>query len=144
MQWVSWFRQFVKFWIGDILGKMTMRVLIIDDEAVILEMICKMLAKEGCDVLVNPNGVEGLRLIRDESKIDILITDIIMSEKEGMEIIHEIERDFSHIRILAISGKLKYLPIAKVMGADLTLDKPFSKQELFSAIHQLSKYSLTS
>ncbi|MCK4986169.1 MAG: response regulator [Desulfobacterales bacterium] len=120
-----------------------MRVLVIDDTAEIREMINKMLSVEGYDVLEAANGKEGMQIISNEPEIDLVITDLIMPEKEGIETIREIKQDYSHIRILAISGGGKidsqnYLAIAKGMGADLTLSKPFVKQDLLKAVQELS------
>ena len=120
-----------------------MRVLVIDDTAEVREMIGKMLSDEGYDVLEAANGKEGMQIISSEPEIDLVITDLIMPEKEGIETIREIKQDYSHIRILAISGGGKidaqnYLAIAKGMGADLTLSKPFVKQDLLKAVQELS------
>ena len=120
-----------------------MRVLVIDDTAEVREMIGQMLSGEGYDVLEAANGKKGMQIISSDPKIDIVITDLIMPEKEGIETIREIKQDYSHIRILAISGGGKidsqnYLAIAKGMGADLTLSKPFVKQDLLKAVQELS------
>ncbi len=120
-----------------------MHILVIDDTAEVREMISKMLSGEGYDVLEAANGKEGMQIISSEPEIDLVITDLIMPEKEGIETIREIKQDYSHIRILAISGGGKidsqnYLAIAKGMGADLTLSKPFIKQDLIDAVKKLT------
>jgi len=119
-----------------------MRVLVIDDDVDVREMICKMLAGEDYDVLAAANGKEGMEIIKSEPEINIVITDLIMPEKEGIETIQEIKRDFPHIRILAISGGGRgsaqdYLALAKGMGANLTLNKPFVKHELLKAVNEI-------
>ena len=119
-----------------------MRILVLDDENEILEMITKMLNEEGYDVITAVNGIEGLKLLNRESNIDLVISDIIMPEKEGIETMREIKRDFPYIKILAISGgggggAQDYLNLAKGLGADLALKKPFVKQELLDAVHKL-------
>ncbi len=119
-----------------------MRVLIIDDDTQVRGMIYKMLNEEGHEILVAANGEEGMQIIKSEPEIDLVITDLIMPEKEGIETIMEIRQDFSHIRILAISGGGRidakgYLSMAKQLGADLTLAKPFVKQELIEAVQEL-------
>ncbi len=120
-----------------------MRILIIDDEANIREMISTMLASEEYELLNAENGLEGLKILRKNSDVDIVITDIIMPEKEGLETIREIKKDFPRIKILAISGGGKidpsmYLHIAKSMGAEDTLGKPFVKRDLLAALEKLS------
>ena len=64
-----------------------MRILVVDDEAEVLEMIRTMLDLEGSDTLVASSGKECMQIIKNEPEIDILITDIIMPDKEGLEII---------------------------------------------------------
>jgi len=119
-----------------------MSVLIIDDDTEVRGMIYKMLNEEGYEVLEAANGEEGMQIIRSESEIDLVITDIIMPDKEGIETIIEIKQDFSQIKILAISGGGKFgaqycLNAAKTLGADLTLGKPFVKQELLDTVQVL-------
>lgn len=119
-----------------------MRILIIDDDAEIRDMVCRILSDENYETFAAANGKEGLELLSESSNFDIVITDLIMPEKEGIETIREIKKDFSHIKILAISGGGKdsaegYLQIAKGVGADLTLCKPFIKQDLLEAIKKI-------
>ncbi|MGP8330522.1 MAG: response regulator [Methanosarcinaceae archaeon] len=119
-----------------------MRILVIDDDNEILEMISRMLNDEGYEVITAVNGQAGLQLLNRESNIALVITDLIMPKKEGIETIREIKRDFSQIRILAISGGGRgsaedYLALAKNLGADLALKKPFVKRKLLEAIREL-------
>ena len=119
-----------------------MRILVIEDDPEVREMVYKMLKKEGYEVVEAGNGKEAFELLSIDPKIDLVITDIIMPEKEGIETIIELKRDYPHIKILAISGGGKgsaqnYLAIAKKFGADLTLSKPFVKQELLEAVQEI-------
>ena len=119
-----------------------MRILVIDDDNDVRQLICRMISSEGYETLEASNGKEGMKLIRSEPKIDLVITDLIMPEQEGIETIKELKRDFPHIKILAISGGGKidaqdYLAIAKGMGADLALSKPFIRQDFLDAIQKL-------
>jgi len=119
-----------------------MRILVIDDDKEVRELICIMLRSEGYEVFEASNGSEGIKVIKKEPEFDIVITDLIMPEKEGIETISEIRNEYPNIKILAISGggkggTLNYLTIAKGMGADSTLGKPFVKQELIEAIQGL-------
>ena len=120
-----------------------MRVLIIDDDTAIREVIQRMLSDDGFETLTAANGKEGLRIVKNDPGISIVITDLIMPEKEGIETIRELKRDFPHVKILAISGGNSggnadnYLNMAKMMGADLTLSKPFVKQDLIEAMQRV-------
>lgn len=120
-----------------------MHILVIEDDAEVRNMVCKMLSAEKYDVVSAVNGREGIELMRNKSNIDLVITDLFMPEKEGLETIRELKRDFSTIKILAISGGGRdkaqdFLMTAEILGADLTLGKPFVKQELLDAVHDLS------
>ena len=120
-----------------------MHILVIDDDDSVRQLICKMISSEGYQVQEAVNGKEGMEIIRGGQEIDLVITDLIMPEKEGLETIKELRQDFPHIKIIAISGggkidALNYLPIAKGMGADLTLTKPFVKQDLIDAVKKLA------
>jgi DNA-binding response OmpR family regulator len=120
-----------------------MCILVIDDDGAILEMISQFLKREGYKVLIASNGKEGMMIINKTPEIYLVITDLIMPEKEGMEIIRELKQDFPHIKILAISGGglgsvQTYLSAAKLIGADLTLKKPFVAEELLRSVQELT------
>ncbi len=119
-------------------------VLVIDDDSAILGMISKILNSEDYKVHTASNGKEGMQIISSTPGIDLVITDLIMPEKEGIETIKELKCDFPDIKILAISGGGRgsaqaYLPIAKLIGADLTLNKPFVAQDLLESVQKLSE-----
>jgi len=121
---------------------MKMRILAIDDDSAILGMISRVLNSEDFKVHTASNGKEGMCIINRTPEIDLVITDLIMPEKEGIETIKDLKRDFPNIKILAISGGGRgsaqtYLPMAKHMGADLTLSKPFVAQDLLESIQKL-------
>ena len=117
------------------------RILIIDDDVQILKMLRKMLELEGHEVVDAADGNKGLKLYRD-APTDIIITDIIMPEKEGIETIIELRREFPEVKIIAMSGggnagPEEYLHMAKGLGAQRTLTKPFENEELLEAIGAL-------
>lgn len=117
------------------------RILIIDDEPHILLMLKKMLEQSGYEVDLAANGVEGIELFR-KSNADLVITDIIMPEKEGLETIREMRRIKHDLKIIAMSGGGKvsadsYLEIAKIFGASRVISKPFTKSEMVSAVKEL-------
>ncbi|MDX2415632.1 MAG: response regulator [Bacteroidales bacterium] len=117
------------------------RVLIIDDEPVILVMLKKMIEKAGYKVDLASNGNEGLELLRGKP-FDLVITDIIMPEKEGLEIISIMRKEFPAIKIIAISGGGRlspdgYLESANLLGAKKVLKKPFTMDEIVGAVNEL-------
>jgi CheY-like chemotaxis protein len=116
-------------------------ILIIDDDLEILQVYSEILEREGYDVLAASDGREGMRLCRNRH-VDLVITDIIMPEKEGLETIIELRRDLPHVKIIAMSGggqigAEQYLPLAEKLGAQHTLDKPFTAVELLEAISEV-------
>ncbi len=116
-------------------------ILVTDDEALVRLTIRKMLEKEGHLVLEACDGKQA-EAIAAEVKIDLLITDIIMPEKEGIETIMAIRKTQSELPILAISGggrsaNLDYLVTAELLGANATLSKPFSKDTLIHTVNTL-------
>ena len=114
------------------------RILIIDDDEQVRDLLSEILGRAGYEVVTASNGAEGLRLYRAQPA-DLVITDLIMPEKEGMETIIALRKDFPKVRIIAVSGggrsgAISYLPIAKSLGAARTVAKPFSKQEILDAV----------
>ncbi len=117
------------------------RVLIIDDEPVILVMLKKMIEKAGYKVDLASNGNEGLDLLRSKP-FDLVITDIIMPEREGLEIISILRKEFPEIKVIAISGGGRlspdgYLESANFLGAKKVLKKPFTMDEIVGAVNEL-------
>ena len=120
---------------------MMSKILIIDDDHHILIMVKAMLERAGFKVELASNGVEGLIMFK-KTPFDLVITDIIMPEKEGLETIREMKRLCSDLKIIAMSGGGKisinnYLGTAKIFGATKILEKPFTRKEMVSAVREL-------
>lgn len=114
------------------------RILVIDDDEAIRLALRKMLEGEGHEVVEATDGAHGMRLFR-ENPTDLVITDILMPEKEGFEVIRELRRDHPDIKIIAVSGSVSrggpdFLPQAGDMGASVTIPKPFSKAQVVGAV----------
>jgi DNA-binding response OmpR family regulator len=119
------------------------KILVIDDEPSILLMIKKMLEKAGHEVDMALNGKEGMQLF-ENNKADLLVTDIIMPEKEGLETIVEMRKKYPDLKIIAISGGGRisadgYLPGAKLLGANMVFQKPLIQKEFLEAVSSLLK-----
>lgn len=109
-------------------------ILIIDDEASIRRIVRQVLTREGHTVLEAADGREGVRLQRRE-RADLVITDLVMPEQEGIETIRTLLDEDPDVRIVAMSGGGRggaesYLRMAELMGAVATLPKPFTLQKL--------------
>jgi CheY-like chemotaxis protein len=114
------------------------RVLIIDDDEQVRALLYEILERAGFAVIEAINGAEGLKLYRSQPT-DLVITDLIMPEKEGVETILELRREFPDARVVAISGGGRnggrdYLLIAAQLGARRTVAKPFSRQDILDAV----------
>lgn len=117
------------------------KILVLDDEAAILLMMRKMLERAGHDVDIALNGSEGMELF-EKNKPDLLITDIIMPQKDGLEVVLELRKKYPDLKIIAISGGGRihpegYLPSAKHFGADLIFQKPLVQKEFLLAVSSL-------
>lgn len=116
-------------------------ILLIDDEASIIEVMGNSLVKAGYEVLSAENGEKGLQLLEKEA-VDAVVTDIIMPEKEGLETIIEIRRKQPELPIIAISGggrtrQLHFLEISRDFGANDVLQKPFKPSQLIASLNSL-------
>ena len=117
------------------------RILIIEDDDLVRALLVNALGRAGHEVLKAADGQEGIKLYR-AAPTDLVITDLIMPEKEGIETIIELRRDFPQARIIAISGGGKfdnndYLRIARAVGAKRAIDKPFKIEELLRAVEEV-------
>ena len=115
------------------------RILVIDDAAAVRELLEQMLRLTGHDVVVAANGKEGLDQLR-RRPAELVITDLFMPEKEGLETIRELRRDFPNVAIIAMSGEPGMpllLGIAKRFGALKTIEKPFDRTEMMAAVEEV-------
>ena len=117
------------------------KIFVFDDEISILLMVKKMLEKNGHEVETALNGKEGIELF-EKGKPDLLITDIIMPEKEGLETIFTIKKKYPDLKIIAISGGGRigpdeYLPVAKLLGASAVFQKPLIPKEFMQTVTDL-------
>lgn len=117
------------------------RILVIDDDWQMREMMRQALERAGYSVADAQNGKVGMELQR-KAPADLVITDLIMPEKEGIETIRELRRDFPDLKIIAISGGGRasadgYLSVAKTIGANKTLSKPFDLKKILDTVKEL-------
>ena len=114
------------------------RILIVDDESAILAILDRMLRKLGHECVQASNGKEALRTLGD-CTVDLVITDLIMPDTEGIETIGVIRKRWPETKIIAMSGggrqsPTPYLAVAASLGADATLAKPFQMADLEMAL----------
>jgi CheY-like chemotaxis protein len=114
------------------------RILIIDDNSAVRDTMARILQLAGYQTITAGDGNEGLMRMRKEHP-DLIITDIIMPEKEGIETIREILLEQPAARIIAVSGggrhaNMDFLEAAKKLGAMEILEKPFEPDELVKRV----------
>ena len=108
------------------------RIFVIEDDDQVRMLYRDILVKAGHEVIEARDGREGMRLFR-QAPGDLVITDIIMPKKDGVETIRELKRDFPGVKIIAITGArgiFNRLPAAENLGADIVMRKPTTVQEI--------------
>jgi DNA-binding response OmpR family regulator len=122
-------------------------ILLVDDDDSFRTMLRITLGKMQHEVIEARNGREALALYATRPP-DLVITDLVMPEKEGMETIRELRQKYPGVKIIAMSGggrvsAVDYLKISKTMGAKIILAKPFSNDELETALSSLLAESVS-
>ncbi len=117
------------------------RILIIEDDDEVRALLESLLAREGHEVESAANGKHGVAAFQARP-FDLVITDIIMPEKDGIEAIMDLRRGRPGLKLIAISGGGRvepdnYLHSAQLLGADRTLRKPFSNEAIVAAVADL-------
>ena len=117
------------------------KILIVDDDPQIRKMLPRIFEGQGHDVEVAENGARGLEVMSSKS-IDLVVSDVLMPVKDGLEMIRDVKRSYPDMKIIAMSGggslhKNEYLKFASVMGAQKTLSKPIVNTELIQMVDEL-------
>lgn len=117
------------------------QVLLVDDDEALRRVLSEMLRRAGYAVRVAEDGDVALKMLR-QGPVDLVITDLIMPNKEGLETIRELRQIQPGLKILAISGGGRmppdvYLLLAGHLGANQTLTKPFSSSKLLETVANL-------
>ena len=116
-------------------------ILIIDDEPLMRTLLQDILEKEGHSVQVASDGRSGLALWR-QNPADLVLTDIFMPEKDGIEVILEIKRSRPEAKVVVMSGggqarQLEMVGAATMLGADRAIQKPFDREGILALIRSL-------
>ena len=115
-------------------------ILVIDDDQQLRTMIKQMLEREGHTIQEAENGAVGVEMYRKQAS-DVIISDLVMPEKDGLAAIQEIAHQFPRARIIAMSGgsrgKAAWLPIAKRAGAMEVIKKPFNREQLVTILDKV-------
>ncbi len=119
---------------GYSLGK---TILVVDDEAVIRDLLKRTLLREGFKVVTATDGIEGLKHL-ESGGVEIVISDIVMPKMGGMELLEKVKADFPQIPVILITGQAykaesKHAPVS---GAEAYIVKPFKNQDIRFALQR--------
>jgi len=117
------------------------KILVIEDDNSFRSVLVQMLTRAGYDVRQAGDGNQAVEVCTDFNP-DLVLTDIIMPDKEGLETIQDLLALNPNLKIIAMSGGGKfgpdsYLPLAQKLGAKASLQKPFMREELISTIEEV-------
>lgn len=117
------------------------KILIVDDDEQIIRAIKKILTRNNYDTDTAENGQVALDKLA-QNNFDLIITDIIMPQKEGIELIRDLRKNYPDLPVIAMSGGGRvepenYLDVAQKLGADCMLKKPFSTEELLNLLRDV-------
>jgi DNA-binding response OmpR family regulator len=116
------------------------RILVVDDDPNLRTAIRRILEPEGFEIEEASEGRNAMRAFRARSA-DLVLCDVFMPEKDGLEVLRELAREFSGARVVAMSGgglrgTMNLLPMAQGLGATAVLCKPFERAELLAVVRQ--------
>lgn len=118
-------------------------VLVVEDDPEILEWLREYFVEQGARVLESPNGLDAIRQIDSEMpNIDLIVTDIVLPERSGIDVIMHLHRNFPATKVIGLSGggygeASQYLQAAKSLGAYRVLEKPFLPREIEELVNSI-------
>lgn len=114
------------------------RIVIMEDDEAIRLALRKALTLSGHEVQDAGNGAEGAKLYRQNPPPDLIITDILVPDQDGVEALLDLRNILPDVKIIVISGNAQeFLPIARDLGAHRTFAKPFKSEEFITAVDEL-------
>lgn len=119
---------------------MSARILVVDDEAYIRDLVRETLRSRNYDTSTAANGVEALdRLSRE--KFDIVVTDVVMPGMAGLDLVKQIKKVHPHVRVIVLTGYPRNADIGDFLlqGADDLLPKPFRANDLVAVIRKVEE-----
>ena len=118
----------------------TPAVMVVDDSLTVRKVTCRLLEREGCEILIAKNGSDALGILQ-ETIPDVMLVDLEMPKMNGFELIRRIRKNpkTTHIPIIIISSRTaeKHQKIAKDLGVNVFLGKPYKEEQLLSHLYQL-------
>ncbi|NOZ47633.1 MAG: response regulator [Chlorobi bacterium] len=117
------------------------KILLVDDDKISLQILEDFITDDNFEIYKAENGLEALE-IQYAEKVDLIITDLVMPEMEGIELLLSVKKRYPDVKIIAISGKgnfleADYLSVAKELGANYVLTKPIEKERINKTVKLL-------
>lgn len=117
------------------------RIVLIDDDMVFCTLMASALRQNGHEVKIATDGRAGVEQVQ-HIQPDLVVTDLLMPEQEGMETVRKVRRIQPTVPILTISGgfagaEVDYLELSRLLGADASLKKPFLPSDFLATVNQL-------
>ena len=115
------------------------KILVIDDEEIIRDLIKMILEEEEYSIFTAENGINGFKIIEKEVP-DLILLDIVMPEMEGIEFLRIMKKKEINIPVIIMSGNpigVQHLKISELLGARASLQKPFKKSDLIEIIEKI-------
>ncbi len=115
-------------------------ILIIDDDDSLRDALCRTLRKEDYTIMEASDGRQGMKQL-ERSPANLILLDMFMPDKDGLETIMELRRTHPGVRVIAMSGggfkgTVDVLHVAKKLGVRRTLSKPFTREQLLDAVRE--------
>jgi len=122
------------------MSQKNLKILVVDDEEVVAEILGKLMEVDGHNVAVTLEGKEALEIYQKD-KFDIVFTDISMPEMNGIELTQELLKVDKNAKIAAVSGHIGTQEIEEILnaGAKAFMKKPFSKKDIEQTIQEVMK-----
>ena len=117
---------------------MTPKLLIVEDESMVRDVLREKFLQDGFTILEAEDGKSGLRTLRTE-EVDLVITDIVMPETDGIELLVAIRENWPKLPVIVFSAPTNqlYLEVARRLGADAVLEKPLNLERLSAQVRRL-------
>lgn len=118
------------------------KILVVDDEEPIRTLLSKILGKDGHEAMEAEDGVHACEAYQD-AEIDLIITDLVMPRKNGIEMIMQLKKSHPDVKVIAISGgsgfsgQIDLLSVAQLLGARHIIKKPFTVDEIRAAVNDM-------